>query len=221
MNKHLKNFLLIAVVALVAVSCKKSGYLTDDGLHKAETPLSTYDYLKAHSWHSFDTLLLLVDRYELKAEMNSAGTVFASTNASITNYMRIRLGEKRFFNENAKYTIDSLYKEMTADSIRQYFFPDKITLNDATEEPQPVTSKINTKFGYFKQLQTSADYTQYTSGQTYFLYLRKARGELDMPNSTPPINEIDITVLCQTTGILPSSGGILHVLSNTHTFVRF
>ena len=221
MNKSL-IFFLSAVTLMAAISsCKKSSYLTDEGVHDAKTPLSTYDYLKAHSWRSFDTLLMLVDRFQLKDEMNQAPTVFAVTNASISNYMNRRLAEKRFFNENAKYNIDSLYSDLKADSIRQYFFDEEVTLDKATEEPQPLVSMVNTKFGYFKQLQTSNTYTQYTSGQTFLLYLIKARGDLDVPGTTPPLNEIDVSVLCQTTGIRPSSGGVLHVLANQHTFARF
>ena len=221
MNKHLIFFLSAFTFMAIVSSCKKSNYLTDEGVHDAKTPLSTYDYLKANSWHSFDTLIMLVDRFQLKDEMNQAPTVFAVTNASISNYMTRRLNEKRFFNENAKYNLDSLYADLKADSIRQYFFDEEVTLANATEEPQPLVSMVNTKFGYFKQLQTTNTYTQYTSGQTYLLYLVKARGELDVPGTPPPINEIDVSVLCQTTGILPSSGGVLHVLANQHIFARF
>jgi hypothetical protein len=217
------NKLLIFIVLLIAItSCKKSAYLTDDGIHTAKSPLSTYDYLKQHSWKSFDTLITIIDHFNLKEEVNRAGTFFAITNNSIKRYMDIRLQEKRLTNAQAMYSLDSLFKEMTADSLRQYLFTEKLTLADASKtQPVPYTSKANTPFALWKQLQTSSTYTQYTSGAVYLLYFVKVRGELDSPLTTPPQNEIDINVQCQTTGIEPSSGGILHVLSNQHTFVRF
>lgn len=217
------NFILFAAVTfLLATSCKKAAYLTDDGIHNPKSSLSTYEYLRQHSWQSFDTLIMIIDHYNMKDEVNSAGTFFASTNYSIKQYMDFRLSEKKLTNDTAKYTLDSLYKDISADSLRQYLFTAKITLAGAPIQPAPYTSFAkNTNFAVFKQLQSTSTYTQYTTGQTYLLYLVKVRGQLDVQGITPPLNEIDINVLCQTTGIESASGGILHVLSTQHFFVRF
>jgi hypothetical protein len=196
--------------------------LTDEGLHTAKTALSTYEYLKQHSWQSFDTLIAVIDHYNLQTEVNQAGTFFAPTDYSIARYMKLQLAQKKLINDNAKYTLDSLYSDITVDSVRQYLFREKITLSEAPAiQPKPYVSIADTKSAVVKQLQTTSTYTQYTVGETYLLYLIKVRGSLDVPGTPPPPNEVDISVQCQTTGIEPSSGGILHVLSNQHTFVRF
>lgn len=222
----MKNYNLIILASvtfiLASSSCKKADYLTDEGLHDAKSSLSTYEYLRQHSWHSFDTLITIIDHYNMKDEINSAGTFFASTNATVKRYMDLRLAQKKLTNDSAKYSLDSLYKDISADSLRQYLFKEKITLSNAPNiQPAPYTSLGKTSSAVFKQLQSTSTYTQYTTGQTYLLYLVKVRGQLDVPGITPPANEIDINVQCQTTGIEPATGGILHVLTNQHVFVRF
>lgn len=224
MKRYYIYFLLIAVLA-GAVSCKKAAYLTDGGVHKAITPLSTYDYLAQHPWHLFDTLITIVDHYGLKDKVNAANTFFAPTNYSIGRYMTARLTEKQAVNAAATYTLDSLYKDLKTDSILQYMFNDKITLDNTQElQPKLYTSQTETgiKMGVMKELQTGGGYTERSNAPTYLLYFVKVRGDIDVPGTVPPANEADIRVVCQTTGILPQNGArILHVLSNLHTFSRF
>ena len=138
--------------------------------------------------------------------------------------MDLRKAALQQINENKTYTLDSLYKEMTADSVRQYFFDEKITLQDAVIEPEvkPITSQGNTPCGFSKRMWTVLELNgndgglpNWTNTPAYGLYYTKIRGALDVPG-----------VLCQTTGILPSSDKagyeqVLHVLSNQHTFIRF
>lgn len=227
--------LLVCGWMVFAGSCKKNDYLIDDGVHSAKTPLNTYDYLKANQYHLFDTFLLVVDRFNLKGELLNAKTVFAVTDYSIKRYMDLRQAALRLINESKVYTLDSLYNEMTADSLRQYFFDEKITLADAVIEPevQEVLSNGNTTCGFSKRMWTILELNgndpglpNWTNTPAYGLYYTRVRGALDVPGVIPPANEIDIKVLCQTTGILPSSDKagyeqVLHVLSNQHTFIRF
>jgi hypothetical protein len=226
--------LLICGIVLVT-SCKKNDYLTDDGIHTAKTPLNTYDYLKSNQYKLFDTFLLVIDKFGLKDELIDAKTVFAVTDYSIKRYMDLRKAALQQINENKTYTLDSLYKEMTADSIRQYFFDEKITLQDAVIEPEvkEIPSQGNTPCGFSKRMWTVLELNgndgglpNWTNTPAYGLYYTRIRGTLDVPGVIPPANEIDIKVLCQTTGILPSSDKagyeqVLHVLSNQHTFIRF
>lgn len=217
-------FFLIAVLAGTA-SCKKAAYLTDGGVHDPKTPLSTYDYLAQHPWHLFDTLVAIVDHYGLKDKVNAANTFFAPTNYSIGRYMMARLIEKQAVNATAVYTLDSLFKDVKADTVLQYMFSDKITLDNTQElQPRLYTSQTETglKMGVMKELQTGGVYTERSNAPTYLLYFVKVRGDIDVPGAIPPANESDIRVVCQTTGILPQNGErILHVLSNLHTFSRF
>ena len=149
--------------------------------------------------------------------------------------MDLRQAALRLINESKVYTLDSLYKEMTPDSLRQYFFDEKITLADAVIEPEvkEVMSEGNTPCGFSKRMWTVLELNgndgglpNWTNTPAYGLYYTRIRGTLDVPGIIPPANEIDIKVLCQTTGILPTSDKagfeqVLHVLSNQHTFIRF
>lgn len=224
MKRYYIFFLMIAVFA-GAMSCKKAAYLTDGGVHDAKTPLSTYDYLAQHPWHIFDTLVNIVDHYGLKDKVNAANTFFAPTNYSIGRYMTLRLAQKQATDPAAAYSLDSLYKDINADSVLQYMFNDKITLDNTQElQPKLYTSQTETglKMGVMKELQTGGVYTERSNAPTFLLYLVKVRGDIDVPGTIPPANESDIRVVCQTTGILPQNGErILHVLSNLHTFGRF
>lgn len=221
------NILLVACLLLLvaATSCKKTGYLTDTGIHDAVTPLSNYDYLAKNQFKQFDTLLQIIDRFDgLKDEMNKAGTFFAPTDFSILRTLNARLAAKQLINPSNTYSLDSLVKAITIDSLRQYMFKDKITLDNAPElQAAPYTSLGNTTQGALKVLQTGAPYVgSRTTAATYLLFFVKVRGALDVPGVTPPANESDISVLCQTTGILTSNGNtVLHVLSNTHFFTTF
>jgi hypothetical protein len=224
MNGYKKYGLLIAGLLLLTVACKKADYLTDGGLHNPKTPLSVYDYLKEHPYKLFDTLILIVDHYKLQEELNHTGTFFASTNYSITLYMNVRLEQKKRTDENAKYTMDSLYKDLTADSVRQYMFSNKLPMSGFTDEqPHVFDNMVGTRFAVKKEKTTDRYYNEWSSVPVYFLYLIKIVGALDVPGTTPPANEEDIRVLCQTTGIETESGNgpLLHVLNNKHIFVRF
>ena len=221
--KHNHYIIAIAIILLgTMAACKKSNYLTDGGVHSPITPLSNYDYLAQHPWNSFDTLIKIIDHYNLKEEVNKAATFFAPSNYSITAYMKKKLAEVQLIDENAVYTFDSLYQDITIDSVKQYLFDKKITLDEAKIEAQPYTSLGKTSCAVVKQLQTDFQYVERSSAPTYLLYFIKVRGALDIPGTPPPANETDISVVCQTTGIQTSNGATtLHVLSNRHIFSSF
>jgi hypothetical protein len=225
-NKNKATVIISAVCFLLiaATSCKKTGYLTDTGVHDPVTPLNNYDYLAENQFNQFDTLLRIIDRFPgLKDEMNKAGTFFAPTDFSILRTINARLTAKQQVNPSANYTLDSLINAISIDSLRQYMFKEKITLDNAPElQAAPYTSLGGTTQGAIKVLQTAAPYINRTTAATYLLYFVKVRGALDTPGVPPPPAEIDISVLCQTTGILTSNGAtILHVLTNTHNFSTF
>ncbi|HEV8287250.1 MAG TPA: hypothetical protein VGQ09_23235 [Chitinophagaceae bacterium] len=233
--KKYKTLLIIFCGTLVIMSCKKNDYLTDGGVHEARTELNTYDYLKSNQYHLFDTFLLIIDKFNLKTELLNSKTVFAVTDYSIKRYMDLRQAALQLIDINKVFTLDSLYKNMTADSVRQYFFDVVIELENAVIEPEvrQLTSRGNTTCGFSKRAWSvlelngnDAGLFTWTNTPAYGLYYTRIRGALDVPGVTPPPNEIDIKVLCQTTGILPRSDKgtydqVLHVLSNQHTFIRF
>ncbi len=210
MEKYTNNIkgavLIFFAVMLLATSCKKDDYLTDGGTSIAETPLTTYDYLAAHQAKLFDTLLLVVDHYGLKDEINNAGTFFAPTDYSIKLYLRSKQTE-----QSPTYGLTDLYNDLTADSVRMYLFKEKITMNSLTTTPTIYMSSANTEASLSKILQTDSGYYLWSSEPVYFMYYGKKYGA----NTT--------RVQCQTTGILTQSGNgtVLHVLANTHQFVTF
>lgn len=215
MEKYIKNikgtvWILFAII-LLATSCKKDDYLTDGGLSVAETPLTTYDYLGANQAKLFDTLLLVVDHYGLKDEINNAGTFFAPTDYSIKSYMTAKLTALRLHDLDAVYNLSDMYNDLTADSVRMYLFSDKITMNSLTTTPTTYISKANTEASLSKILQTDAAYYVWSTEPVYFMCYGKKYGS------------VTTNVLCQTTGILTQSGNgtVLHVLRNTHRFVTF
>ena len=234
--KHAKFLLFISLVlAFSLLSCKQDDYLIDGGKHEARTPLNTYDYLKSNQYQLFDTFLLIIDRFNLRNELQEAKTVFAVTDYSIRRYMTLKQDALRLIDFNKSFTLDSLYANITADSVRQYFFNEKITLDDAPMEPEvtQLTSRGNTPCGYSRRQWTILELNgndgglfTWTNSPVYGLFYTRVRGALDVAGVTPPQNEADIKVLCQTQGIMPRSekgtyDQMLHVLANVHTFVRF
>jgi len=208
-------FVLSLTGTIIAGGCKKD-YTTGGSLSKAITPLNNMDYLSANQYHEFDTTVQIINKLGLAAEVNSAKTFFAFTDFSVLLYMNLKLTAKQNINPSAAYTIDSLVKDISADSVRQYMFGETIELSSAplfaTGATVPsITSLANTPMVAFRQLQTGAPYTTMTAAPTYLLYLGKPGAAV---NTT--------SVLCQTTGIKTSNGNTtLHVLANGHTFSRF
>ncbi|MES2646178.1 MAG: hypothetical protein V4717_04835 [Bacteroidota bacterium] len=223
-NINIKFLISCLLVASLVTGCKKSGYLTDGGVHTAITPLSNYDYLKQHSWNSFDTLIAIIDHFNLKDEVNQAGTFFAPTDNSIARFLKFKTDSVQLINENNKYSLADMFNQVSADSIRQYLFVDKYSLENTPEAVKQVVSVGKTNCGLQKILQTGGEYYQWGSTPVYSLYFTKIRGSLDDPNAAydPNNPDNDTRVICQTTGILTNNGSnVLHVLANTHLFVRF
>lgn len=217
--------IICSLVLVYFSSCKKSSYLTDGGLSTAKSPLTTYEYLKQHKYHLFDTLIMVIDHYNLKEEVNKSATFFAPTNYSINNYLKLKRDSVRAINENNNYTLNDMYQQISADSLRIYMSKSRIELATA-----PLTATVVANANNGSNFQTAVQRIlqpkpgeSWSSAPIYYLFYIKVRGSLDAPNTIPQPNDpnIDLKAQCQTTGIEPSSGGILHVLSNNHTFIRF
>lgn len=216
-----KIFIVLCLAAAVmSVSCKKD-YTTGGSLSVANTPLNNMDYLAANQYKEFDTVVQIINKLGLANEVNSAKTFFAFTDFSVKLYMDAKALAKYNVNPAAVYTIDSLVKDISADSIRMYMFDQTIDLNKATVYTAPMTlptinsAAKNTTIPMivYSILQIAAPYTTMTKAPTYLLYMGK-----------PPTLALPLPagVLCQTTGIKTSNGATtLHVLANTHTFIRF
>ncbi len=203
-------------------SCKKN-YLDGGSLHNPVTPLNNIEYMRSNASSLFDTSLLVIERLGLNDQVNNAKTFFAFTDYSVLNMINLKLQQRQAINPIAVYSLDSLIKDISQDSVRQYLLDQTVELKSALELiPQTFTSLGRTNMGVIKQVQTKATYLERTQAPTYLLFYVLVRGALDQPGVVPPTGQNDISVLCQTTGIKTSNGATtMHVLSNIHTFVRF
>jgi hypothetical protein len=223
--KTLKIFILLLFAAVAFFSCKKD-YTIGGDLFKAQVNMTTYDYLKTN--HSFDTLVMMIDKMQLKNEVNSSGTFFALTNYAIHNYVtdkRIQLGIIRN-NENLVFTFDSLDFSALKDSLRAYMFKEKYTRDNLTQKG--VYAQANDGEKRLIQLSSTTEYTSniFTTEPKY-IFLTKVIPLVPggpVPVDIEGVQQVDprqlLPTLCQTTGILTTTG-VLHVLSNDHTFTYF
>jgi hypothetical protein len=207
--KIFKIIIPLLFAATTFFSCKKESAL-GGSVFNANVNMSTYDYLKTN--RSFDTLVLMIDKMQLKEEVNSSGTFFAMTNYSIHNFVQSKQAQLRVTtnDENLILKFDDLNFSSLKDSLRAYMFKDKFTLDNLTQTGVYASTNDGEKRLINKRPTT--DYTSpiFTTNPQY-IYLTKV----------VPLNPSQLlTTLCQTTGIITTTG-VLHVLSNNHTFTYF
>jgi hypothetical protein len=220
----MRTLILILVVCVISfASCKKAAYLTDDGLHSEYVDMSTYDYLKSHPNGMFDTLLLIVDHFGLKNELNSAKTFWAPSDYSIKRFFKLKEALLKEENENAEYTFDQFLSDIEVDSLRAYMYSDaQHTLSTANTSYTHLNNGTSIDgFAYNKQKQPQG---QWSYQDIYYLYYIKVRGEADQtaPDGSIRVDrndQADVRVLCQTTGIKTNTGTVINVLNNYHTFI--
>ena len=221
----MKILITVAASALLltaVISCKKSDTIGGSKF-VAQVNMTTYDYLKTN--HLFDTLVIMIDAMGLKDEVNQAGTFFAVTNYSIRNYVLAKQAYLQVIenNENLIYTFDSLDLPSLKDSMRTYMFKDRITRDNISQIGEWRYS--NEGDPRWIQLIPTTDYTNqniFTTDPEY-IYLTKVIPQpgYSVPTDSTQLGQVipsqELQTLCQTTGILTTTG-VLHVLANSHTF---
>ncbi len=220
----MKVFCMFFLAVIIGFSsCKKAAYLTDDGLHVAEVNMSTYDYLAAHPYKMFDTLLLVIDHFNLKEEINKATTFWAPSDFSVLRHFNVKKDSVTSADENAVYTFTDFLNNMSVDSVRSYIYNDgQHGLDKAKTEYTTIENKSGIGgFAFHKQRQPQG---QWSFQDVYHLYYLKVRGQPDAvgPDGSVRIDRNDLAdtrILCQTTGIKTNTGTIINVLANTHTFI--
>jgi hypothetical protein len=224
--KTFKLFILCAFLVTAFYSCKKEDVIGGK-LFTAKVNMTTYDYLKTN--HLFDTLVIMIDKTNLKDEVNSSGTFFALTNYAIHNFVLAKQQQLQIQenDENLKFTFDSLNFASLKDSLRAYMFKAKFTRENLTSTGTLATADDGEV--RLIQLKPTTDYTStlFTTDPQY-IYLCKLVATKDFPLppvlDTTTVKQLDpsqiLSTLCQTTGILTTTG-VLHVLSNDHTFTYF
>lgn len=197
------------MLALGVFACQDD-YLTDGGVHSAETDLTVYEYLQQHKYDSFDTLIQVIDHLELAEEINSAGTFFTPTDYSIKNYLELKTDTLRDDTgvEDTTYSLNHLLDEITAEQILQYALSEKVTLAGTSVNGDEYFTLAENEVTIQRTLTTEAEYYVYSDYPVYFLYYIKEGKE---------------EVRCQTTGILTQGGQgtVLHALDNEHVFGDF
>ncbi|MDR2130139.1 MAG: hypothetical protein LBP56_03050 [Odoribacteraceae bacterium] len=229
-----KIFLFIITGVLFSFASCIQDYLEDGGVHDPRVDKTPYDYLATHPYHMFDSIIEIIDHFGLKEEMNQAATVIIPTDFSVKALLAQRTAylSKLLGDEGVVFSMDSIKQHMTADSVRIYFFQDKIELATAPTTPTEFLSYSGDGSGYAVYRAESTSSSDWkTPGdeitlvtKPYFLYMRKVIGQdIDLLGSTDiPVEEQDITVKCQTTGIICTpTGSVLHVLENSHVFSAF
>ena len=202
----IKCFLTVALVLSLAAACKKDKYIKDTGLHETTTSLSTYDYLKSDI--QFDTLVSLIDHFNLQDSVNKSATFFAFTDYAVAAFMR-----------NAGVgTIDALYDSVTSKFITQYMFGTQITQPELSVIPiiYPNWGGANSASQLYKT--ENQQYVYLTSSapafQYYITQYKSIVGVLDTDPSRPFDDPTDVIVPCQTTGLQTSSGTLVNVFVN-------
>jgi len=220
----MKPIYISLLVMLIGISaCEKAAYLTDDGLHVAEVNQTTYDYLAAHPNHMFDTLLMVIDHFDLKDEINNARTFWVPSDYPIAKFYQLKRGLVLEADANASYAFNDFLEYIDVDSLRSYLYSDgQHSLNNAKTSYTAMDNGTEIDgFAFNKQLQPQG---QWSYQDVYHLYYIKTRGE---PDETAPDGSVrvdrndqaDIRIPCQTTGIKTASGTVLNVLTNQHTFI--
>jgi hypothetical protein len=208
-NKLFIKLALLMLIPLGIISCKKDSYLKDGGLENANTPLSTYDYLKNNQYHQFDTVLMLADHFKLKDSINNAKTFFAFTDMSL----RLLLVSMK------DTSLAQLEDSVTQNLFRQYMFRQTINMSQATLIEVPYGNYTSAKSAIKI---TAANQVVYLNGSgVAFPYNTldyvKVNGAVDGSAGISPTDSVDIVLPCQTTGIKTSTGTTLHVLVNSAT----
>jgi hypothetical protein len=191
MKKNIVHLLLV-ITALMWMGCQDD-YLTEDGIHDPKINKTTYDFLQSHPWQYFDTLVMLIDHHNMQDEVNAAGTLVAVTDYSFRRYFR------------PNWTLDSLFKNVKADTLRSYLYDQRILWEDLNPSvPQAFNSKSGKSLLFRMVEQTDPYYSEWTQEPVYLLYIGINKD--DAP--TNPVQSSNIQ----------TKTGVVHAMSNVHIF---
>lgn len=212
---------ILALMALITItSCQKDDYINDGGkILTGRVNMTTYDYLKSNP--KFDSLIKIIDKAGMKDEINGDITFFATTNYGAAEYVSAKKQEKiaQVGDENIKFSIADLNPAELKDSLKTYMFSGKITRNQLNTEGRLFNSMLGPMNGitWLIKLRRANDYAAYLDYVEY-VNLTKVIGTRDDQEADPtsiPQDRRDITVDCQTSNIITTTG-ILHVIDNRH-----
>ncbi|MET3877414.1 fasciclin domain-containing protein [Chitinophaga sp. OAE865] len=198
---------------LILAACKKDNYLVNEGGTDRERirKMSSYDFLKES--RVLDTVVMLIDRAGMKEEINGDITFFPPTNAGVNNFLaqQTRALQRKYNNENLKFTLDSL----TADSIK-FFMRRHIFKGVIDKSALGYTKKsfvnINSEGNYFLLLEKYYIDVSGIRSTTNRIQIRRVFGlaDEDVPDGTEN-KEPDFYAYVQTSEVRTATG-MVHVL---------
>lgn len=226
-NKIIYVLVSCFILVMSFSACKKSEYIIGGTVGPNTSNLTTYDYLVSNRSHSFDTLILLIDKAGMKDAINKTGiTFFAFTDNSINNYLRAKTAEVQRLDPFLQYNIDSLIKydlDEFKDSLNVYIIPSIVDYNHLTEDGTLFeTAKSGTWAAVSFETTTDPNYgySPYVSTAPKLEWFTFIKDKNDLP--PPPFiaseleDSVGVHTLCQTSGLHTSTGN-LNVLQNSHT----
>jgi len=207
------KLMIFLVLAVSFASCKKS-YVDDGGKSNPKVNMTTYDYLKSKP--IFSSFVHLIDRAGLKETVNGDITLFVTTNYGVDEYvtaMKQRRADS-LNDENISYTLDSLPLQ-TLDSLKVYMFPGKIGRDELTVKGKMYNSQLGAP--YLLILTRTLEYNAYVDHIDYVTYVKVigTRDDLEPDIDAIPKDQRDLSVSCQTSGIITTTG-VVHVLDGFH-----
>lgn len=221
MKKNITNITTLLLLIIVGISaCQKDDYINDGGkIPTGRVNMTTYDYLKTNP--KFDSLIRIIDHAGMKDEINGDVTFFATTNYGIADYVRAKKQERiaEVGNENITFDIDDLDPAELKDSLKIYMFAGKITRNQLTTEGRLFNSMLGPINGitWLIKLRRARDFSDYLDYVDYLNFTKVigTRDDLEPDQGAIPQDRKDISLDCQTSGII-TTNGVLHVLTDNH-----
>lgn len=216
MKKLIYALLLLATV----YSCQDN--LIDGGVSSANVNKTTVEYLRTQA--KFDTVMILFEKAGLLNLLDKPNvTVIMPTDYSVIQFAKQIEAQKKEEqdDENLKYTFKDLLNDINLykDSLKMYIIDQRITRTELTAAPNGL---IETKSLLGNNVEVSLVptklYTEWLpNSDVKLIHYKSVINGLDpADNSTIPEEDQDVDNICQTTGILTTTG-VLHVLEDTHS----
>lgn len=205
MNIH-RILVTVMMVASCILACKKDKYIEETGLHATTTSQTTYDYLKSEG--QFDTLVSLIDHFNLQDSVNKSATIFAFTDYAA----------KLFMKDANIASLPDFYDSVSSGFITQYLFGSQIAESDLGLVPTAYPNWGGTKAPCSLWKIENLQYVYLTSSAPAFTYYRiqykSIMGVDDEAPGRPSDDPADVTLTCQSTGLLTSTNSLVHVFAN-------
>ena len=219
MQNNMKKIIYALLLLVTVYSCQDN--LIDGGVSSANVNKTTVEYLNSNA--KFDTVMILFKKAGLLDQLDKPNsTVFIPTNYSVNQYIKQIQAQKQveMNDENLKYTFNDLMNDfdLFKDSLKMYVVNQYI---DRTKLAAATNGVIETKSLLGNDVEVSLLSTKlYTewlpNSDVKLIHYKSVINGLDpADDSTTPVADRDVDNICQTTGIITTTG-VLHVLEDTH-----